>query len=71
MNIEGLASGRDVVTVEIETPFSVSSPCGEVGEWGEREGGQGKEGRQGGVVSRAILSRVCPARVREEMATLL
>jgi len=41
-------------------------------EWGEREGGRGKEGSQGGVVSRAILSRVCPAKIRErEMSTLL
>jgi len=27
----------------------------ELGEWGEREGERGKEGRQGGVVSRASL----------------
>jgi len=38
----------------------------ELGERGERERGRGKEGRQGGVVLRAVLSRVCPARVREE-----
>jgi len=36
----------------------------EVGEWGEREGG--KEGRQGGIVLRARLSRAWPARLREE-----
>jgi len=33
--------------------------------WGEREGGRRKEGRQGGVVSRARLERVYPARLRE------
>jgi len=38
----------------------------EVGEWGEGEGRRGKEGRQGGVVLRAKLSRVFPARLREE-----
>jgi len=38
----------------------------ELGEWGEREGERGKEGRQGGVVSRARLSRVCPSRLMEE-----
>jgi len=30
------------------------------------EGRRGKEGRQGGVVLRAKLSRVFPARLREE-----
>ena len=28
-------------------------------EWGEREGGSGKKGRQGEAFSRARLSRVC------------
>jgi len=38
-----------------------------------RKRGRGKEGRQGGVVSQANLSKACPARQREEgeMSTLL
>jgi len=32
----------------------------------EREGEEKKFGRQGGIVSRARLSRDCPARLREE-----
>ena len=32
----------------------------------EREGEEKKLGRQGGLVSRARLARVCPARQREE-----
>jgi len=38
----------------------------EAGEWGEKEGRERKEGRQGEVVSRARLSRVCPTKPREE-----
>jgi len=56
------------VTVELETPF-LSLKVSEVGELRGRRGGEGEEkknGRQGGVVSRARLSRVCPARLREE-----
>jgi len=37
-----------------------------VREWGEGEGGKGKEGRQGGAVSWARLSIVWPTRLREE-----
>jgi len=38
----------------------------------KREGEEKKLGRQGGLVSRARLSRVCPARLRRrEMALLL
>ena len=33
---------------------------------GRRRGRARKEGRQGGVVTRARLSRVCPARLMEE-----
>ena len=43
---------------------SVWLKVSDVGECGEREGG--KEGRQGGIVLRARLSRSCPARLREE-----
>jgi len=51
------------MTVELEAPFLLYwLKVSEVGEWGEREGGQGKEGRQGGVVTRTRLERVCPAR---------
>jgi len=31
-----------------------------------RKRGRGKEGRQGGIISRTRLSEVCPARLREE-----
>ena len=55
------------MTVELEAPFLLYwLKVSEVGEWGEREGGKGKEGRQGGVVTRTRLERVCPARLREE-----
>jgi len=33
---------------------------------GKKSGRAKKEGRQGGVVSRERLPRVCPARLREE-----
>ena len=47
VNIEGLASGSDVVTVELETPFLLAVPVvkWENGEK-EREGKQKKEGRE-------------------------
>ena len=70
-----LSGSGVVVTIDLETPFLfvvLWLEVSKVGEWGGREGGRGKEGSQGGVVSQAILSRVCPARIRErEMSTLL
>ena len=51
------------VTVGFETPFLLVV---DVREWGERKGGTRKEGRQGGAVSSARLSRVWPTRLREE-----
>ena len=47
MNIEGLASGSDVVTVELETPFLLAVPVVKLenGEK-EREGKEKKEGRE-------------------------
>ena len=62
-----MASGSDkedvAVTVELETPFLlVVHPvkANEVGEWGERARGRERKRRQGGVVSRARLSRGYP-----------
>ena len=67
---ESFASGNDVaVTVDLETRFLFVVPLAEVsevGEWEKEREGEETVGRQGGVVvSLAILSRVCPARLRE------
>ena len=57
------------MTVDLETRFLFVVPLAEVsevGEWEKEREGEETVGRQGGVVvSLAILSRFCPARLRE------
>ena len=63
-----LGASKENVAVQLEAPFlsvfHLDKGVSGVGEWGARD--RGKEGRQGGAVCLARLSRAWPARLRKE-----